>query len=306
MMLSQSLKRRVNWARKDHFVTYKRAKKTIRYLEWIASQPQIGTPNIDLDSISIIGETGTGKTSIVNYYKNLHGNHKSFEEYETYTVAHCTIPDADLGPKGVFISILRAEPFSYPLSSSKIRSTTALYFSDECVKLLKKTGVRIFFVDEIQHALGRNATTMLNSLKRVLLLSGVPLVPVGVEKAFEIMNLDPQLAERCPVRSYSHLKKWQYDKDASTEIRNEFRKFLAGYEEYLPFPEPSNLKSPKMARRIYKLAHGYKSSSSIEKKNGVSTRQIARLLKKIATYALEQGSDCITKEHLDDFMEEWL
>ncbi|MHA2297354.1 MAG: TniB family NTP-binding protein [Candidatus Hodarchaeales archaeon] len=302
-MLAKPLRQRIKWARDDHFVMYEKARKTVRHLEWIASQPQLGKPNTDLDSISIIGETGTGKSSIVNYYKYLHGRNTSHPDRESYTVAHCTLPDSDLGSKGLFVSILKAEPFSYPLSEKRITRYRILALQDECIRLLRKTGVKIFFVDEIQHALGRQVRVTLNSLKRVLLLSGVPLVPVGVEEAFAIMNLDPQLADRCPVKSYSHLQKWRYGKEATVRNRGEFRKFLAGYEMFLPFPEPSNLQSARTAKLIYRLASGYRSRATSE--DGVNTRQVSRLLKAVATSALEEEAECITEEHWRQFEEDW-
>ena len=120
---------------------------------------------------------------------------------------------------------------------------------------------------------------------------------------------DNQLAERCPVKSYSHLTGWNYNSrnKGNQKSKREFRKFLAGYEQFLPFPEPSNLQNLKLAKRIYDLAMGYNlHKSRTSKKNEVSTRQIARVLKVLSSRALEMDSACITNDHLDYYEEEWL
>lgn len=69
-IMEQTKKVRIEWCRENHFISYNNADKILKYLEWVISQPQ--TPNTDLDSLSIIGETGMGKTTIVNKFKNDH------------------------------------------------------------------------------------------------------------------------------------------------------------------------------------------------------------------------------------------
>lgn len=294
-LLNKSLKTKIDWVRKDHFVIYEKAKKTLKNLEWIITQPKESYS--DLESLSIFGDSGTGKTSIVNYFKELHSFNENKGDRETYSVAHCILPDGDLGLKGLYVSILKAKPFNYPLSEQRLRGLTTIQLENACIELLQRTEIKMLFVDEIQHALGRKAENTLNSLKRVLLISGVPLIPVGISKAEQILLLDAQLAERCPVKSYSKLNKWQ--------LNTELRAFLAGYEQFLPFNEPSNLQSKSNSKIIYDLA--VRESEILKSKEpGVSTRNIAKVIKKIAVHALTQNAECITKEHFTYYEDEWM
>lgn len=59
-------------------------------------------------------------------------------------------------------------------------------------------------------------------------MSGVPMVLVGTERTEQVLALDNQLVDRCPVKSYSRLKQWTYG--------NDFRSFLKGYEQFCRFP----------------------------------------------------------------------
>jgi len=237
-----SLQEKIRWVRQDHFVVYPKAKRILEDLDWIITQEQ--TPLSDLESLTIVGESGIGKTSIVSYFKRLHMTRINTGDYEAHTIAHCILPDADLGLKGLYSSILKAEPFNYPVSQSKLQRKTTIQLEEECIRQLQNTQVKILFVDEVQHALGRKVQTTLNSLKRVLLVSGVPMVLVGTTKRTEdVLNTDDQLNDRCPIKPYSRLTPWKYDK--------QFRSFLKSYEMFIPFPEPSDIFSSSISKIIF-------------------------------------------------------
>lgn len=57
-----------------------------------------------------------GKTTIVNKFKDDHNNDINLGDVEQHVVAHCVLPDADLGLKSLYISILHAEPELFPFS----------------------------------------------------------------------------------------------------------------------------------------------------------------------------------------------
>lgn len=288
-LMVKSKKEKIEWSRKDHFISYENAEKILNYLEWVITQPQM--PNIDLDSLSIIGETGMGKTTIVNKFKNDHnGMNRNLNDTP---VAHCLLPDTDLGLKGLYISILHSDPFNYPISENRLRKLSVLELERSCIDLLKNTNVRVLFVDEIQHALSKRTTTTLNSLKRVVQLSGVPLVPVGTEKARSVFNLDRQLADRCPTKSFSLLEGWRNNK--------QFKQFLAGYEEFLPFPNPSNLSSNKKSNKIFELC----AYNNLNQKL-VNLRTISRLIKATTTMALLDNKDCLEFTYFENYRSNFL
>lgn len=290
-MVNRSKKAKLQWVRQEHFVRYQNADKIMKNLEWVISQPL--EPNTDVDSLSIIGESGTGKTTIVKNFKMMHerkNDTKSESNAEYHVVAHCVLPDVNLGLKGMYASILHADPFNYPVPIEKLSRFRVTKLEDACIQLLKRTKVRILFVDEIQHALGRNVQSTLNSLKRVVLLSGVPLVPVGTEKTEEVLLLDDQLADRCPVKSFSKLSLWEYG--------GEFRSFLAGYEQFLPFTEPSNLQSKTIATDIYSLCSRDKQLPNL--------RRVTRLIKGVSAIALSKNATSITQDHINTYAEDFL
>ena len=57
---------------------------------------------------------------------------------------------------------------------------------EKLAKKLNKTVV--VFIDEFQHAMGRNQQAILNQLKRTMLISHVPFVPVGVPNVINILK----------------------------------------------------------------------------------------------------------------------
>jgi len=171
------------------------------------------------------------------------------------------------------------------------------------IDTLKSYGTKIYFIDEFQHTKGRNKEAIINMLKRSMLESRVPFIPVGMPNTLQILNLDDQLADRCKVEDFSHLTYWTLD---DPTLADEFRKFLAGYEKFLPFPQPSNLSSKDMALKIFKKVEirsweknskgKYVKSPGTGKTN---MRGIARFLKIVADNALKKDHERIEEEDID-------
>lgn len=110
-----------------------------------------------------------------------------------------------------------------------------------------------------------------------------------------VLKLDPQLASRCPVREYSRLTLWEYN--------NEFRSFLAGYETFLPFSEPSGLSSRELSYKIFQKTKFRKTdntSSNVVNAGLTSLREITRFLKKVAITALKNNHPRILEEDIRD------
>jgi len=260
-------------------------------LDWIYEQSVYAKNDdfpSDLEGLTIIGDSGAGKTSIIKNFIQLHSgeHHRS---YETYPVAYCMLKDSITGLKGLYSSLLSAfgHPYAKPDSLSYKRITID-QLEEVLIHTLKKTKTMLYFIDEFQHAMGRNQQAILNQLKRTMLVSRVPFIPTGTPDVEKILEIDPQLADRCPVKEYSTITYWELDV--------EFRKFLAGYEKYLPFPEPSKLSSKTMRELIWnrvKLENG---------KRGFVTnlRHLVRYLKKLSVRALRRGFNSITEEIIND------
>jgi hypothetical protein len=288
LLVGKSLQDRIDWARKDHFVYYPKAQACLDQLNWIYEQAALNGRDFpsDLEGITIIGESGAGKTTIIQEFLRRYPS-EHHVTHEGYPVAHCVLKDTVTGLKGLYSAILSAygHPYADPMSS-KIARVTIDQLEEVLIHTLKETKTRLLFLDEFQHASGRNQHAVLNQLKRTMLVSQVPFVPVGTPDIEPVLASDSQLADRCPVREYSTLQYWPFD--------YEFRRFLAGYEQFMPFPETSGLSSHDSALEIFervKFSDGpYRGKTNL--------RHITRFLKKVAVKALRNKHDKILEEDI--------
>lgn len=288
-ILEGTLKEKLKWLQMDHFVYYPKAKQCIDELTWIFEQTinriEEGDFIYDLEGLTLIGDPGVGKSSIINEIKRIHSEEKHNPSYETYQVAHCMLKASITGLKGLYSANLEALGHPYGnLGMVKRERISVDELENVLIYTLKNIGVKLMFIDEFQHAKGRYQQDILNQLKRTMLVSQVPFIPVGTPIVEEILKLDTQLADRCPVRPFSRLEMWTLNK--------EFQKFLAGYERFLPFPEPSNLGSKDMAEKIFdkvkKTEGTYKDKTNL--------RMTVRFLRRVSKTGLIRKLDHITDE----------
>ncbi len=286
-IMERSLEEKIEWATSKHFVYYPKAKECLSQLEWIfqkAKQDQKSDFPSDLEGLSIIGDSGSGKTMILEEFAKNHSQ-IHYSAHEGYPVAHAMLKDSVTGLKGLYSALLSA--FGHPLSNPnvfKVQKVTVDQLEEMLIHTLKSTQTRLFFIDEFQHAKGRNQQAILNQLKRTMLVSRVPFIPSGTPKTEMILNMDLQLADRCPIKNFTRLNYWQFGK--------ELRQFLAGYEQFLPFAEPSNLSAKDIAFGIFqktKFSRG-------PHKGKTNLRHIVRFLTRVSEKALRRESRLITEE----------
>jgi hypothetical protein len=288
--VDKPLKEKIRWVRAEHFVYYKKAQKCLEQLKWIFEQSQYheddGLP-YDLEGLTIIGNSGAGKTYIVKEFMRLHSS-EHHPTYEGYPVGYCMLKDSVTGLKGLYSALLSA--YGHPYGDSgilKLKKITIDQLEETLLHVLKETQTRLLFIDEFQHAMGRNQQAILNQLKRTMLVSHVPFVPVGVPLVSDILQLDSQLADRCPVTEYSKLNYWK--------LNPQFKAFLKAYESFLPFSEPSNLSSGDFSQKIFERVR------IPSKKNDWLTnlRRVVRYLKRVAVRALKEDHKQILEEDIN-------
>ncbi|HME50654.1 MAG TPA: TniB family NTP-binding protein [Candidatus Lokiarchaeia archaeon] len=243
----QSIESKKKWTRQTHFVYHENARLTIDCVNDIFDQVTSVENTNELteinNSIAIIGGTGTGKTEtaleIMRQYPSSFTN-----ERETVPIARAILRDGITGLTGLYYSLLEAlgSPYACPPANKRTVIRVA-HLESQLLWDVKAAGVKIFIIDEFQHLLGRNQQALVNQLKRTLQYSKIAFIPMGTFAMRELLELDPQLADRCAVKPYTKFHNWKSDK--------EFLEFLAAYEKYLPFPESSNLNSHNMANKIY-------------------------------------------------------
>ncbi len=180
---------------------------------------------------------------------------------------------------------------------------------------------------------------IINHLKLLMEEARVAIIPVGVMGVEDFLSLDSQLVGRCPIKDYSRLEYWGYPnlndginqdlelknikmeypklsskkvkilletrirekQQKNIEIRGRFRKLLLGFEQFLPFPEPSNLSSPQMADLIFEKVQ----FTNIDEGPAGKTnfRKIAWFLRNAGNLALKRHHLQITEQ---DIRETWL
>src|SRR5271157_444601 len=275
-LVEKPLLEREEWVREDHFVYYPKAQACLDQLNWVFEQARVNGG--DSEGLTMIGDTGAGKTAIHDEFRRRHPPEHSASK-EGYPVAYCMLKDSITGLKGLYSAILSAygHPYGDP-ASFKLERITIDQLEEVLIHTLKETKTQLLFIDEFQHARGKNHQAILNQLKRTMLVSRVPFVPMGTPDLMSLLNSDPQLADRCPIKDYSTLDYWSFG--------NDFRQFLGGYEQFLPFPEPSGLSSKRLAPDIFEKVKFPDDGSNCGKTN---LRHISQFLKKVSVRAMKNN-----------------
>ena len=313
-IMGKSYEVKLDWINRDHFVYYDKAYKVLDELERVYHQalPYYTDIPTDQNSVGIAGHSGTGKTMILREFQRRHSNRPDPPPNQLnnhngsfrWLVAYSLMRDAITGMRGLYSSILGGigHPYGdFDIVTQKKIQIAAL--EDTLIYLLKQGQIRVFILDEFQHARSKDYAmqiSFLNQLKRTMLECKVPFIPVGTLNVITVLSVDDQLPNRCKITENTLIDYWDND--------DQFKEFLGGYENFLPFPEPSNLSSEDIANKIFgkvKFPHPdavrpeLKPLHSIEKANKISLRDLVKYLKKIASMALYNELDCITEETID-------
>ena len=156
-------------------------------------------------------------------------------------------------------------------------------------ELVKKVGLKMPLIDEINN-LVINVPKFEKPYPNTKFLSDMcflhneyklAIVGAGIPKAKVVIEADEQLNSRFE-DGYIDIPDWQYGQD--------FVDFLAGLEQYLPFPEASHLYKKPLATTIHKLL--------AKKGQNPTTKDIRNLIKKAAVNAIERGGRKVTKDDI--------
>jgi hypothetical protein len=146
------------------------------------------------------------------------------------------------------------------------------------IRLAIERNIRFLFIDELNHVLLANRTDQRKNLAFFKEISGPPLsialICFGTNEAVNAIQADPQLERRFQV---FELHKWKESE--------ELRAFLSSYEMTLPLRARSNLGSKPVVKFL--------TSNTI-----CTTREIVKRVSWGAMYALLDGSENITIDHL--------
>ncbi|MHA1428206.1 MAG: TniB family NTP-binding protein [Candidatus Helarchaeota archaeon] len=303
--------------RVPHFVFHSKAQQCINQIQYIFQQT-IDIPHdedfdnvfegvldtsfqdrlLDMEGMTITGEGGTGKTFTIQEFIRLKKRIVN-SQYEHHPVEHVILKDSITGLKGLYSSLLA--PFNSPYANPNAvrrEKVTIDTMEQALIHTLRVTKTKLLFIDDFQHALGKNRQPIINQLKRTMIVSQVPFILVGTPEVWHILGQDPQLADRCPIKDYSRYG-WTFNND-------EYRDFLRGYEEYFPFPEQSELFEEGISTLIFeKVQYGnlthpedlkIENPSRPRPPNATSLRRLVGYLKKLASIALMKNQNKVTRE----------
>ena len=267
-LLELSDHERIERIRNDRWIGYPRAKKIHDKLEDLLAHPR----TLRMPNLLIVGDTNNGKTILVNRFFNQHKPH--IQPSDEKLNADVIYVQAPLKPdeRRFYNSILDVLFVPYRFNDRVEKK------QQQVISILKRIGVKMLIIDEIHHILAGNVgaqRTFLNVIKYLANELQIVIVGVGIKDAFNVINSDPQLANRFEP---AVLPKWQ--------LNEEYLRLLASYEVILPLKKASNLIESSLASKILSLSEG-------------TIGEISTIIKKAAIAAIKNGSECITKSLID-------
>ncbi|AMJ65964.1 TniB family NTP-binding protein [Hymenobacter sp. PAMC 26628] len=263
-LLDKSTDERIQDLAKEKWIGHTQAQIILQHLAHLHHGPPVDQ---DAMNLLIIGEPGSGKTSVLRHYASAHkpsGN--------GFPVLFIKLAD---GPKesALYETLLDVLHSSYPPRASVKDKRSQL------LSVLKTSQVQMIFIDEIHHMLLGSAMQQRNflaGLKTLVNELSIPLVCAGVESAHNAICLDEQVGRRFEV---ARLPGWSMDRD--------YLRLLASFERILALRKPSNLVDQALAFKLLELSRG-------------SIGRLGRILKLAAIHAVKTGVECITIKGLKD------
>lgn len=198
----------------------------------------------EAESVAIVGESGTGKTSVLEAFRSKHKPWRSADGREV-PVLFASTPSAPT-PKslaGVLLFAIGAE--------KDAEQGTENYRTNRLKQLMKEAGTRMVMIDEFQQFYDRGRRRVMHEvadwLKLLIDQTRTTLVVAGLENAQTVIDSNEQLARRslAPVRLPRFL--WRNDdhREQLLAILDEFFEKISK-EFDLPY-----LGSDEMAYRLY-------------------------------------------------------
>ncbi|SMG42613.1 TniB protein [Marivirga sericea] len=265
-LLNKSKQERISFILNDLWIGYPRAHEILNKLNFLLRHPRINR----MPSMLLVGETNNGKTVLLKKFIN---ENKPFldedEERLTAPVLYIQAPPAP-DEKRFYNSILDATFTPYRLNDKLDKR------HQQVIKVLKQLDVKVLIIDEIQHILGGTISKRVSFLNVIKYMSNelrISIIGAGIHEAFNAISTDPQLINRFDQQV---LPRWSYDSD--------FLRLLASYETLLPLRKSSHLvKDSTLNKKIFNLSEGI-------------IGEVSSIIKKAATYAIENDIECINNE----------
>lgn len=203
------------------------------------------------DGMVIIGETGVGKTALVNRM-NLYASQRyqrADPEKTICPVIQFAIPDP-CNPLEVCIKILKALGENNP----RIRRTKAETI-EAASQLMNSCEVKCVLIDNCQDIPARRGSRGIEAvgtrIRTTMDETTALWVFLGTSDALKVIDSDPQLVKRASYRTTL-----KYFSITGSEEQRKFRKLLCEIDEWLPLAEPSCIVDPKRAASLFLATNG--------------------------------------------------
>lgn len=258
---------RIEFCRQDRWVGYTAASKALDELDDLRNFPKNLRPN----NILLVGGSGNGKSSILEYFANRHPILATSEGKPVVPVLKIEMPSKP--DESEFWSLIL-----WTLGISHREGDRAAHKKRQAKSAMVNANVQMLALDEFNNVAeaGRATSDLLAAIRNLSNELRIPIVAAGTDKAINALNLDPQLKSRFePIG----LPRWR--------LNREYLGFLASYEQLLPLAKPSDLAQPEVARALFAMA-------------GDTVGQNVKLLRRAAVAAIETGSEQITAKLLNE------
>lgn len=260
---------RIDWLRRDRWVSLPQAEEALRRLEDVLTYPQRGR----MPCLLLFGTTGMGKSEIVNRFAELHRS--------TYDKR------AGLAAMPVIVVQMPPQPTEEEFYSELLSAMNFAEFDHLSLRSLRSLsrrtlaefGTRVLVLDEIDKMLvgsPRQQRIFLNTIRFLTNDLKIPIVCAGTEDARIAVLTDPNLANRFAA---FELHPWRNDQA--------FRQLMASFAGLLPLRRPSLVDGNDVRHRVLTLTAGV-------------TGRIFRLMEALVIAAIRNGREMIDASSFDD------
>jgi hypothetical protein len=268
-LLSESNSIRIRAILGERWVHYPRAGQVLQILNRLLDYPR----TTRMPSIAIYGDSGMGKTMIVEKFRREHrplfDGGAGVERTRVLALQMAGKP----GERRLYAQILTA------LGAPQSPRATVVDLEQVALRLMRAVDVHVLVLDEVHNILAgtfREQRVVLNTLRYLSNELRISLVCFGVKEAREAISGDVQLARRF---EEFPLTRWSAEEG--------FEQLVLAIVRNLPLCEPTVL-SARAVRKILQVTDGV-------------TAKVFRMLNELAITAIETGVECIT----DDAIERW-
>ena len=265
--LSAPKDRRIDAVLSERWVHYPRAGQAIQVLGRLLSHPR----TTRMPSIAIYGDSGMGKTMIMEKFRRDHPPRFDVDSGVERTPVLALQMAGRPTERRLYAQLLAA------LGAPHTSRSTVVDLEQVTLRLMRAVDVKVLLLDEVHNILAgtfREQRVALNTLRYLSNELKISLVCFGVNEAREVISGDVQLARRL---EEFPLSRWSAEEG--------FEQLLLAIIRNLPLRQPSVL-SARAARRVLQVSGGI-------------TAKVFRMLNELAIEAIETGAERITDETVE-------